>query len=205
MASENGAALSALVAAGQTWPNPSPLSSDLAAVRVTESDNDPASARQKGSLELPWSLTPTTDDLADALLAGSQNGDFPDGGSASASPIDDASIQADTALGSGLTADELRQASPTLQLAGDFTCNLCHGSAPPSPPPTYCAWLPCLPNAGPIPRSPTKTNPPQCGVQYDNDSVVRGRRKTRTCWESASERLSYCNRTGEVGLPTLRP
>ena len=45
----------------------------------------------------------------------------------------------------------------------------------------------------------------QCDEQYERDCEKCRSIKPRLemCWSSASERLAYCNRTGETGKPSL--
>lgn len=45
----------------------------------------------------------------------------------------------------------------------------------------------------------------QCDAQYETDCAKCRKIKPRLemCWNSASERLAYCNRTGETGKPAL--
>jgi hypothetical protein len=45
---------------------------------------------------------------------------------------------------------------------------------------------------------------PACRVQFRNDEKRCQKAKIRQCWETAMERLAYCNKTGgEVGWPPL--
>jgi RHS repeat-associated protein len=45
---------------------------------------------------------------------------------------------------------------------------------------------------------------PGCSVQHENDIAICQQRRTTSCWNSANQRLAYCNATGgEVGIPTL--
>lgn len=93
-------------------------------------------------------------------------------------------------------------------------CANCHGYTP--------GTLPPYPGQSPIPpdfslrRGGTSgggdggpgggssRNPPQCAVQYDNDSAICRRVGLRSCWESAARREAYCvNSKGEVGWPPL--
>lgn len=102
------------------------------------------------------------------------------------------------------------------------SCANCHGYTPGTLPPAG-GHFPFPPNYSPRSggsdgsggppsssggRGSAGSNPPQCAIQYDNDSAIcrrlpnpgaRGR-----CWESAAEREAYCIRSkGEVRFPPL--
>jgi hypothetical protein len=99
-------------------------------------------------------------------------------------------------------------------------CANCHGYAPGTLPPNG-GHFPLPPNA--IPRSGNPNggsgsagsdgsgsgrNPPQCAVQYDNDSEIcrslNAPDARQRCWASAAQREGYCIRSkGEVGYPSL--
>jgi len=57
-------------------------------------------------------------------------------------------------------------------------------------------------------RASGGNNPPQCAIQYDNDSAICRRVPNsdvrRACWTSAAEREAYCiHSKGQVGSPSL--
>jgi hypothetical protein len=95
-------------------------------------------------------------------------------------------------------------------------CVGCHQGLPPVPVPLPLVPLfrgiPSFPPSGQPPGSgegnSAGNNPPQCAIQYDNDSNIcrwlPGRDARRRCWESAAEREAYCIKSkGRVGSPPL--
>lgn len=93
-------------------------------------------------------------------------------------------------------------------------CVDCHGRFP--SPPQIPGMLPPfgklpLPGGFPMFRRPSGGTPegrrklPQCDMQYESDSEICRKAKSRTCWENAAERLAYCtSHDGEIGSPPLQ-
>jgi hypothetical protein len=106
------------------------------------------------------------------------------------------------------------QLTPTA--ATIWNCPTCHGVVPPAPIPVpllplYWKFSKFPPPGGPPSSeegSSAGNHPPQCAIQYDNDSnVCREVPKAdarQRCWKSAADREAYCiHSKGEVGYPNL--
>jgi hypothetical protein len=87
-------------------------------------------------------------------------------------------------------------------------CANCHGYTPDTlPPATGQSRLPpSYSRRGGSSGSssqPDWSDRPQCNQQFEADRKICQKAGSAQCWANSSERLGHCNRTGEVGIPSL--
>jgi hypothetical protein len=123
--------------------------------------------------------------------------------------LDAASRPQDATRSQKAPASEARQVAPH---AADENCVGCHGRLPrpPLPPPFGTFPFPSGPLFRDVPNSPPGaggSDRKQCEIQAQSDDRICGSqprpKDIAICRASASRRRAHCQRSGEVGFPSL--